>query len=275
MLRKKQNRRKPQPLTKRLGTSVRPEKVNRKVVKDSFALLGMLVIFGCIALTTWGAGKMADPETLPIQQVRVEGDFQYLSRSELEEIISEKVDGGFFTLNVGEVRAAVLSMPWVQEVTVRKLWPDELYLTITEQKAVVRWGENGYLNQKGELFEPVDTPGPAGLIELSGPIGTHRMVYEKYRKLMGLLNTNDRAISWMSLNDRRGWRFAIKDGPTVVIGNKDVDARIWKYLNYVEVVIGEQADQIAQVDLRYSNGFTVKKQKMAEDEANQPREIKG
>lgn len=256
--RKKQNRRKPQRLSQRFTKTVRQERDHGKVIRQSFALFGMMAIFGCIAVTTWFAGKLADPETLPIQHVRVEGDFQYLSRPALQAVIEEKVNAGFFTLDVVAMREAVLAMPWVQEVTVRKLWPDSVSLNITEQKPVVQWGERAYLNQRGELFSPEDGTGPNGLIRLSGPEGTHHIVYEKYRKLMGLLSSHDRTISWMALNDRRGWRFGLSDGPTVVIGNKDVDTRIWRYLNHVEAVLGDQADRFAQIDLRYSNGFTVK-----------------
>lgn len=265
ILRKKLNRRKPQRLSEKGSARNRRRiKKDRQMVRNSFAMLGFIAVFGSIALMTWVAGKMADPATLPIRSVKVEGDFNYLSTATLQALVAANVKGGFFTVKVGEIRNAVLSAPWVKEVTVRKLWPDTLYLKIQEQSAVTRWGNTGFLNQKGELFEPEDVGRPQGLIRLSGPSGTHKKVFEKYKKLMGLLSPNKRSVAWVELNDRRGWSFGIKDGPTVVIGNKDVDERLWKYVSNVEELIGEEIGMIAQVDLRYSNGFTIRSHAQSE-----------
>ena len=265
IIRKKQNRRKPQPLSvKRSALNRRRVKKDRRMVRDSFAILGFIAVFGSIALVTWVAGKMADPATLPIRSVKVEGDFNYLSTATLQALVVEKVDGGFFTVKVGEIRNAVLSAPWVKEVTVRKLWPDTLYLKIQEQSAVTRWGDTGFLNQKGELFEPEDISRPQGLIRLNGPNGTHKKVFEKYKKLMGLLSPYNRSVAWVDLNDRRGWSFGIKNGPSIVIGNKEVDERLWKYVSSVEALIGDEIERVAQVDLRYSNGFTIRQHAQSE-----------
>ena len=223
-------------------------------------MIGFLAVFGCIGLMTWVAGMMADPATLPIKAVKVEGEVRYLSTETLERLVAENIDGGFFTLDVEKVRRAVMKAPWVREATVRKLWPDTLYVKIKAQNAIVRWGEGGFLNHKGELFEPEDTTQPDGLITLTGPAGTQRLVFEKYRTLMGLLNPQKRTVAWVKLNNRRGWRFKINNGPTVIVGRKDVDERLWKYVKNVEGFLGQKIKNIAQVDLRYSNGFTVHEQ---------------
>ncbi len=248
--RKKQNRR----IKKRS-----PIRADREAVRNGLALLGFLAIFGCIGLVTWAGKKMTDPATLPIRKVKFEGEFRFLSTKTLEKRVAENVDGGFFTLDVEKIRNAVIQAPWVREATVRKLWPDTLYVRIKEQSAVVRWGKTGFLNQRGELFEPEDTSVPDGLITLYGPEGTEKLVYEKYRTLMGLLEPKGRKIAWVKLNDRRGWSFGIEDGPAVVIGRKEVDERLWRYVMKVEAVFGSEIEDIAQVDMRYTNGFTVKK----------------
>ena len=252
--RKKQNRR----IKKRKSFAQVTAENERQVVRGGLTMIGFLAVFGCIGLVTWVAAMMSDPATLPIKAVKVEGEYRYLSNSTLEKLVAENVDGGFFTLDVEKIRRAVKKAPWVREATVRKLWPDTLYLKIKEQNAVVRWDEGGFLNHKGELFEPEDTTFPKGLITLTGPAGTHRLVFEKYKTLMGLLNPNKRSVAWVELNNRRGWRFKINNGPMVIVGRKDVDERLWKYVKNVEELLGKGIENIAQVDLRYTNGFTVR-----------------
>lgn len=231
---------------------------DRQMVRGSLTFLGFFVVFGCLGLVTWVAGKMADPATLPIKSVKVEGQFKYLSTAMLEKLVADKVDGGFFTLDVERIRKSVLSAPWVREATVRKLWPNTLYVKIKEQNAVVRWGNTGFLNHKGELFEPEDTTRPDITVTLHGPAGTEQLVFEKYKKLMGMLNPHHRTIASVELNDRRSWSFEIKNGPDVILGRKEVDQRLWKYVKNVEEIFGRDLHNIAQVDLRYTNGFTVR-----------------
>ncbi len=256
---KKTNRRKKNRRIKKRKSFTQISVENeRQVVRGGLTLIGFLAVFGCIGLVTWAAGMMADPATLPIKSVKVEGEYRYLSTSTLRKLVAENVDGGFFTLDVEKIRHAVMTAPWVREATVRKLWPDTLYVKIKEQNAVVRWGEDGFLNHKGELFEPEDTSHPGGLITLTGPTGTHRLVFEKYKALMGLLNPNKRSVAWVNLNNRRGWQFKINNGPIVIVGRKDVDERLWKYVKNVEELLGKEIKNIAQVDLRYTNGFTVR-----------------
>ncbi len=256
MIKNKTNRRKQNRRIKKRVSVIK----DRQMVRSSLTMIGFMAVFGCIGLVTWLAGMMADPATLPIKAVKVEGEYRYLSTKTLEKLVAENVNGGFFTLDVEKIRRAVTKAPWVREATVRKLWPDTLYVKIKEQNAVVRWGKSGFLNHKGELFKPEDTTFPKGLITLKGPEGTEHLVFEKYKTLMGLLSANGRSVAWVELNERRGWRFKVNYGPTVILGRKNVDERLWKYVKKVEGLLGKGLEQVAQVDLRYTNGFTVRKQ---------------
>jgi len=263
MIKNKTNRRKQNRRIKKRVSVVK----DRQVVRSGLTMIGFMAVFGCIGLVTWVAGMMADPGTLPIKAVKVEGEYRYLSTKTLEKLVAENVNGGFFTLDVEKIRRAVMKAPWVREATVRKLWPDTLYVRIKEQNAVVRWGKDGFLNHKGELFKPEDTTYPKGLITLNGPEGTQRLVFEKYKTLMGLLSTKNQSVAWVKLNDRRSWRFKINDGPTVIVGRKEVDERFWRYVNKVERVLGKSLENIVQVDLRYANGFTVGRDDESKDKS--------
>lgn len=261
MARKKQNRKK----QNRKKTKLLTVENERKFVLSSLTMLGFTSIFGCIVLLSWVAAEIADPATLPIREVKVEGDFKYLQTKTLEKLVVSEVDGGFFTVDVDQIRDSVLKAPWVRQVTVRKLWPDTLYLKIREQKAVVRWGDTGFLNEAGELFEPENVARPHGLIRLEGPRGTERQVYRKYQYLVGLLSKHKRQVIGVKLNERRGWSFEIDDGPRVILGKKEVDTRIKRYVREVEKNFGHEVNAMVQLDLRYTNGFTIRRKAEPED----------
>ena len=117
-------------------------------------LLGSVIVLIFISMMVWGGVILSNPDTLPIKQVRIEGDFTNLSPVDLQLLVTDKVRGGFFNLDVDAVRLALLGEPWVSEVIVKRIWPDALRVIVIEQIPVVRWGDSGLLNPAGEYFSP-------------------------------------------------------------------------------------------------------------------------
>ena len=99
---------------------------------------------------------MLNPNTLPIKHVKVDGVFNRLSQTEVKKNVVENIQGGFFNIDVDKVRVALLNMPWVRDVTVKRVWPDSLKVVVSEQVPSARWGDLGLLNELGEFFSPDD-----------------------------------------------------------------------------------------------------------------------
>ena len=84
---------------------------------------------------------------------------------------------GFFNLDVDAVRIALLAEPWVNDVTVKRIWPDSIHVTVIEQLPAARWKEKGLLNTAGQYFEPDAASIPSNLPLLSGPAKALNMIY--------------------------------------------------------------------------------------------------
>src|SRR5260364_64554 len=50
-----------------------------------------------------------------------------------------RIDGDLAHLNLEETRAIFEAMPWVQRAALRRVWPDQLALTLTEYQALGIW----------------------------------------------------------------------------------------------------------------------------------------
>ncbi len=240
------------------GSSRRNRRVRGKrgyvAVKSIFRMLTTaMFLAGSVFLLNW----LSDPRNMPIEQVKIEGKFRYLSPERLKRMIAEDVRGGFFYLNVEAVRAAVLSEAWARDVSVQRIWHNQLRIVVREQQPVARWGNYGYLNSAGNYFEPDDYHEIGGLVQLRGPQGREKQVLALCRDLERRLSEFGRRLQWLSLSSRRSWSFGLVNGPVVIVGQTDVENRLALFFRDVERVLGAELDQLHLVDMRYTNGFSV------------------
>jgi len=220
--------------------------------------IGVIFILIFISVLTWGGTFLSNPDTLPIKQVRVEGDFTHLSPVDLQLLVTDKVRGGFFNLNVDAVRLALLEEAWVSEVTVKRIWPDALRVIVIEQVPVVRWKDTGLLNGKGEYFAPELASIPSELPLLSGPKGTEVSLLAQLNSMQERLQFLGFKINSLTLNERRAWSFQLTNGINVVLGRRDFDERFNRFLTLIPTTISGRIDQTESIDMRYTNGFSIK-----------------
>jgi cell division protein FtsQ len=140
---------------------------------------------------------------------------------------------------------------------VQRAWPRALSVTVVEQVAAARWGENGLLNTRGELFASAATHIPPELARLSGPPGTQALVAARYLAAQGRLVEAGMHLTALRLDERGAWELDLADGITVRLGSRQVDERFERFMVTAVKLIAQRADDIAYVDMRYSNGFAI------------------
>jgi len=124
----------------------------------------------------------------PVTAVAVEGRFQRVSPLEVEQAVRERLQGaGLVSADLAGVQRALESLPWVDTASVARAWPTGLKVNLSEQVAAARWGANGLLNARGELFISEARFVPVELPRLSGPPGTESVVAQRYLAIQGRL----------------------------------------------------------------------------------------
>jgi cell division protein FtsQ len=217
-----------------------------------------------LAGATWGIITLRDPATLPIRAVKVEGRFTHVTAQALQQAVADAATGGFLSVDVDAIRRAALSLPWVHSVGVRRVWPDTLRLTVTEQTAIARWGEQGLINSDGDAFTPNPSSFPPGLPELRGPAGTEGAVLSRYRAMNQSLAPLKLRITRMELDERRAWRLFMGGGMELVLGREQAEERLQRFINIYPALQAAEPPGIARVDMRYSNGFALQRKTSAQ-----------
>jgi len=193
----------------------------------------------------------------PVAHVAVEGPFQRVSLPEVEAAIAPFVTSGFVSIDLDGVRAAIERIAWVDRVRVERSWPDGLHVVVTEQVAAARWGAEGLLNTRGELFVASTRHPPPELPRLAGPAGTEREVarlyLDTYPRLLGV----GMRLTRVTLDPRGAWELELANGIAVRLGRQNVEERLERFLDVASPLVATRQGDIAYIDMRYSNGFSV------------------
>jgi cell division protein FtsQ len=145
----------------------------------------------------------------------------------------------------------------VDRARVQRLWPDRIRVEVVEQQAAARWGEDGLLNTRGELFATGVRHVPPELPRLDGPPGTEWQVAQRYLAIQGRLVEQGLRVAALSMDPRGAWQMRLSNGVTVRLGRRQVDERMERFMQVGAQVIAGRAADIDYIDMRYSNGFSI------------------
>ena len=193
----------------------------------------------------------------PLLKVDVAGSFQRVSALDVEQIVRSRLRGGFITANLDQLQRAIETLPWVDHARVQRRWPDGLIVQVTEQMPVARWGEAGLLNSRGELFIRDLRHVPPELPRLEGPNHSEHQVAELFFQLQPRLLEAGLRTSALRLDARGAWELDLASGVTVRFGRRQLEERIDRFLKVGAPVVAGRPNDIAFLDMRYSNGFAV------------------
>ena len=193
----------------------------------------------------------------PIRALDLEAPLLRVSEMQILAAIEPHLEAGFFSANLTAVRAALEALEWVDVAVVRRRWPDRVQVLIVEQVPAARWGEDGLLNTRGELFVTDARHIPAELPQLSGPDGSASDVARRYLAMHGRLVQAGLTLASVSLDERGAWRLSLSNGVEVRLGRRDVDTRSERFIDVATELVSRQQEVIEFVDMRYSNGFSI------------------
>ncbi len=199
----------------------------------------------------------ADPQRQPIRTIRVTGEFRHLDRTRIQQVVADAIDGGFFTADMDRIRDQVRAMPWVDQVSIRRAWPDTLVMDVVEQVPFARWGEQALVNPRGEVFEPAGVEPADGLVRLYGPGGSAPQVVTFYRWARPGLESAGLPITGFGIDARREWTLRTAQGIQINLGQRDTSRRLVRLVATAAGLKADPARRPERVDLRYEHGFAV------------------
>jgi cell division protein FtsQ len=232
------------------------------------SLAAVVVIYGLVLLVNF-VEQYEMPTLIAINEVQLEGDFVYTNRNALQAIVENNISGGYFTLDLEVLRNVLEQQPWIYAVHLRRQWPAGLRVTIYEQQPVAYWNETGFINENGEVFTPEKKLVDLDLPHFFGPDGQHESVWKFMNVLYREMALLDYEIVSLSVDARQAWQLEIAAdrAPETVpikvrLGRYNTDKRLQRFVSILPALadtVHLNHNEIDTIDLRYPNGFAVKK----------------
>ncbi len=221
---------------------------------------GIVLALAVIALPVVAITQGVGADRFPLKHLRVTGQLQHISDSQLQTTLVPFIRQGFFAVQLEEAQRALEQMDWVDEAKISRKWPDTLEVEIVEHRPFARWDDNQLLSEDGELFtyQPDTTSLPTDLPQLGGNPLRVKEVVASYNQARELLAPSGHLIGEARLDARGSWIFRTRDGLEIQAGTRDAMVRFERFSRLLPYLIPPQNRKLVRADLRYANGFALR-----------------
>ncbi len=235
--------------------------------------LAARLLFGLalLVLTGTAVAWVAQRPQFDFRHVEVRGsagELQHVTSGALRAAVAGKLRGGFFTMKLEDARRVFEAVPWVAGVSVRRVWPDRLIVTLTEHRALGVWGDGRLLSDAGVLFvanaAEAEIYGP--LPQFDGPPQFAPEAARLFYALAAQLAPLSLDVDELRVSERASWAVRASQGQgqgdsevAIELGRDDppgaLAQRMTLAANNVPVATAKFGALPARIDMRYPNGF--------------------
>lgn len=212
-----------------------------------------------------------------LKMIQVEGangaTLKHVNAELIRSVAVSKIKGNFFSVNLDAVRQAFEWVPWVKTVTVKRVWPNALAISIDEYVPLGTWGDKGeLLSTTGDVFTAnlAEAEENRELLSFHGPSGSEKQVlahYETFKKWFAPFHLWPQAVLY---SNRYAWVVKLNNHVEIALGREENDTvlekRIARLLRIYPELTRRLTGKMARIDLRYPNGFAIKTMHSADAE---------
>lgn len=219
-------------------------------------LLTLLSVFAVLLALHLFYLFLSSSSRFPINTIKISAHYQHIPRKQLEGLLEKYSNRSFFFLSTHRLAKELKSLDWTETVSVKRIWPDTLEITLVEKIPVALWNE-AMLSEKGEIFNAERMEIDNYLPQLKGDSKQALQVLHVYQKMSKILMSyglEARALEWRK---NEAWELTLSDGVTLRLGKRDYLARMKRFCKAYPVISNGRSEQLASVDLRYPRGMAI------------------
>jgi len=221
-------------------------------------ILPLVLLALVIAVVMWLWGRMQNPNAYPLQHVKISTNGQYITKHSIKKTILNNVHGGFFSLNVKQLKNSLLDNPWIQGVSMRRIWPNSLYVKINERQPLARWGLAGVLAVSGDVFYPNVKTIPLQLSEIDAPMPVKDSAMSLYANFNQLLKPLNLSIAKLVVTQRLAWTVLLSNGISLSLCRNNIAERFVSFVALYPKLIAGRAQDVVSVNLCYPQGVAIR-----------------
>ncbi len=224
----------------------------------AYRTIQLIVVVALLLALVYGWRWLMDPADFPVKAVKIEATYTHLDQQALQAEIIPYVQQGFIRMDTAALIEQLLKFPWIATVEVQRIWPDKVIIKISEQQAVARWGSQGLLNAKGQIFSPPADTIPTDLPILQGPQDEGAALWANYQAIAETLKPFGLQVRELNMDDRQSLQLLLDNGTQILLGKTDPLPRLARFVKVYPKIVNVPNAQPEYIDLRYENGVSIK-----------------
>lgn len=170
--------------------------------------------------------------------------------------------GDFFAFDVAAFKERILENPWVRTVSVRRVFPDGVLLSVQAHEPVAVWRDRGLLDQAGVAFYPPDWEAHAPRAHLLASPKNKDIIFYYFQWLESAIKSKNLAIYRFVLDDDMECHIQFENGVLVHVSAQYFIPYINRFLALYDRVVGDRATEVRSVDLHYETGLAIQWKKI-------------
>lgn len=234
-------------------------------------VMAAVAVIALLASAAWYGVEAISSQ--PIKRVVIAGAIGRIAPAHLDSFAQGVHGASARGASLDSIREAARRIPWVRDAAVRRIFPDAVEITFRVHEPFARWEEGALVSTRGEVFS-ADYDG--ALPRFKGPDeGSASAMAREYPAIVAALAPLSAAVAELRLSRRGAWQVVLElpadrplpsPGPspkgegqlTLELGRGEILARLQRFAAAWPRVVA-QGVETRHADLRYANGFAVKK----------------
>lgn len=197
-------------------------------------------------------------DRMPIKAYALSGNLRFTQNGDIRNAFMDPQLKGFFAQDIKEVEQKLLSISWIKEVAVRKIYPDRLSITLSEHTPTAIWNTNQLLSEQGVVFSlPPDRFNGEHLPKLFGPDNQSKLVLSAWHKIGQDLALRNLRLKSLEVDIRGAWRILLDNNIQLRLGRGDWLPKIDRFVEVYPQIEIPEGKRLSYVDLRYEHGVAV------------------
>ena len=163
----------------------------------------------------------------------------------------------FFNIDINYLQSKIENIDWISSANIRRSYPNEIIIFVTEHIPIAIWNNKDYLNQFGEIFTANKKNNKLPI--LISKNNKNKIIFEYLSLFSNDLirhNINEKVVKIIE-DDIRSISVILSSGITIKLGSKNVKEKIDIFFKVYQTLNSSDLSKMRYIDMRYSNGFSV------------------
>ena len=163
----------------------------------------------------------------------------------------------FFNVDINYLQSKIENIDWISSANIRRSYPNEIIIFVTEHIPIAIWNNKDYLNQYGEIFTANKKNNKFPILISNN--NKNKIIFEYLSLFSNDLirhNINEKVVKIIE-DDIRSISVILSSGITIKLGSKNVKEKIDIFFKVYQTLNSSDLSKMRYIDMRYSNGFSV------------------